>query len=213
MFHTGAICSPPPATSIASPACPTTGQGSGRPARTPAPPPPTFPAHPTATDSALTATLPEWAAAEGCFLFRLLLAAHIRCLAWWSNRLEVAVTRARREGPGVERLVGPLADTLPVLVRDEPGEPVAGLAARLRQEWLDSERHSRVDSPDLARLLARHRRDRAPPDGRAPAPPAAPSSTPRNAWSCGRPGGDRRRGCPAPPAGRRHRPAPAPPSA
>lgn len=90
-------------------------------------------------------------------LFHLLLAAYVRCLARWSGRPDVAVNvaRARREDrfEDVERLVGPLADALPLLCGTADGESVPALAERWRGIWLRSERHAGLSSLDLAALL------------------------------------------------------------
>lgn len=114
--------------------------------------------HQVSTGPELSAALRDLAAAHGVSLFQLLLAAYLRCLSRWSGgRRDVAVNvaRARRDIrlPGVERIVGPLADTLPVMARVEPGESVSALAARLRDTWAAGERHGRPTSLDLARLL------------------------------------------------------------
>ncbi|MFF0107324.1 amino acid adenylation domain-containing protein [Streptomyces hirsutus] len=105
----------------------------------------------------LTTGLERLAAARGVSLFHLLLAAYVRCLARWSGRRDVAVNvaRARREDrfEGVERLVGPLADTLPLLCGTADDETVVALAERLRGIWLQSERHAGLSSLDLAALL------------------------------------------------------------
>ncbi|MFE9923766.1 amino acid adenylation domain-containing protein [Streptomyces sp. NPDC005774] len=105
----------------------------------------------------LTTGLEELAAARGVSLFHLLLATYVRCLARWSGRRDVAVNvaRARREDrfDGVERLVGPLADTLPLLCGTADDETVVALAERLRGIWLRSERHAGLSSLDLAALL------------------------------------------------------------
>jgi amino acid adenylation domain-containing protein len=67
----------------------------------------------------------------------------------------VNVARARREDrlPGLDRLVGPLADTLPLLCGTDPDEPVGVLAERLAGIWLESEQHASLTGLDLARLL------------------------------------------------------------
>ncbi|WP_413805908.1 amino acid adenylation domain-containing protein [Streptomyces sp. OE57] len=121
------------------------------------PPAPPLTAHQVATDPGLTAALRECAAAHGVSLFHLLLAAYVRCLARWSGQRGIAVNvaRARRELrlAGLDRLVGPLADTLPLSATIDPDEPVPALAQRLRAIWLDAERHARLTSLDIARLL------------------------------------------------------------
>ncbi|MGW5215778.1 amino acid adenylation domain-containing protein [Streptomyces sp. NPDC004051] len=108
-------------------------------------------------DAELTAGLERLAAAHGVSLFHLLLATYVRCLARWSRGRDVAVNvaRARREDrfEGVDRLVGPLADTLPLLCRTADDEGVLPLAERLRRIWLQSERHAGLSSLDLAALL------------------------------------------------------------
>ncbi|MFD5986543.1 amino acid adenylation domain-containing protein [Streptomyces cyaneofuscatus] len=114
--------------------------------------------HGSALDAPLTAALEKRAAEHGVSLFHLLLAAHVRCLGRWSGQREVAVNvaRARRDArlPGLDRLVGPLADTLPLLIgRSDPDESVGELAERLGRVWLESERHAAPTSLDLARLL------------------------------------------------------------
>ncbi|WYB39575.1 condensation domain-containing protein [Streptomyces sp. GD-15H] len=108
-------------------------------------------------DAGLTAGLEQLAAAHGVSLFHLLLATYVRCLARWSKGRDVAVNvaRARREDrcDGVDRLVGPLADTLPLLCRTADDEGILPLAERLRRIWLQSERHAGLSSLDLAALL------------------------------------------------------------
>ncbi|MFE5160888.1 amino acid adenylation domain-containing protein [Streptomyces sp. NPDC056697] len=122
-----------------------------------APPAAPLSAHQVATDPHLTAALRKCAAAHGVSLFHLLLAAYARCLARWSGQrgIVVNVARARRELrlSGLDRLVGPLADTLPLSAAVDPDEPVPALAQRLRAIWLDAERHARLTSLDIARML------------------------------------------------------------
>ncbi|MFD8619295.1 amino acid adenylation domain-containing protein [Streptomyces sp. NPDC059513] len=111
----------------------------------------------SALGASLTAAVEERAAEHGVSLFHLLLAAQVRCLGRWSGQREVAVNvaRARRDArlPGLDRLVGPLADTLPLLCANDPDESVWELAERLGRIWLESERHAAPTSLDLARLL------------------------------------------------------------
>ncbi|WP_374935688.1 amino acid adenylation domain-containing protein [Streptomyces sp. SM11] len=111
----------------------------------------------SALDAVLTAALEKRAAAHGVSLFHLLLAVHVRCLARWSGQRDIAVNvaRARRDGrlAGLDRLVGPLADTLPLLCGTAPDEPVEALAERLAGIWLESEQHASPTGLDLARLL------------------------------------------------------------
>ncbi|MFF8510519.1 amino acid adenylation domain-containing protein [Streptomyces sp. NPDC015492] len=135
-------------------------------------PEPPLLAHQVSPGPALSTALQETAAAHGVSLFHLLLAAYARCLSRWSGGREdvtVNVARARREArlPGIDRLVGPLADTLPVPVRVDPEDSVHALAVRLRDAWPESERHGLLTSLDLARLL--------PADGAGPRT-AAPAS-------------------------------------
>ncbi|WP_143674785.1 non-ribosomal peptide synthetase, partial [Streptomyces caniscabiei] len=124
--------------------------------------------HRTELDEELTAALRETAARHGVSLFHLMLAVYGRCLARWSGRRAVAVNvaRARREVPlvGIDRLVGPLADTLPVFVDVDPAEPVTALADRLRRTWREAEAHATLSSTDFARLLSEVR----PTTGPAP---------------------------------------------
>ncbi|OXS34485.1 hybrid non-ribosomal peptide synthetase/type I polyketide synthase [Streptomyces sp. XY006] len=109
-----------------------------------------------ALDEELVATLRRHAAAWNVSLFHLLLAAYVRCLARWSGHRGVAVNvaRAGRDArlTGLDRLVGPLADTLPMLLDTDPDEPLPRLAERVRLAWLESERHATVSSLDLARM-------------------------------------------------------------
>ncbi len=139
----------------------------GDPAGLPAPPSVT---HLDELDDALVARLRERAAEAGVSLFHLLLAGYLRCLAGWSGqrRVPVSVARAGREArlPGIERIVGPFADTLPLLVEVDPDEPAARLADRIRRSWAVAERHGSVSSLDLARML------RASGDGPRTASPA-----------------------------------------
>ena len=113
--------------------------------------------HETALDAPLTAALRELAARHEVSLFHLLLAVYGRCLARWSGQRAVAVNvaRARREAPlpGIDRLVGPLADTLPVFADVDPDEPVTVLARRLQRIWREAESHATLSSPDIAALL------------------------------------------------------------
>ncbi|MFI8219667.1 amino acid adenylation domain-containing protein [Streptomyces sp. NPDC085932] len=110
-----------------------------------------------ALDEELVAMLRARASAWNVSLFHLLLAAYARCLARWSGQRAVAinVARAGRDArlPGLDRLVGPLADTLPLLLDTDPDEPLPRLAERVRLAWLESERHATVSSLDLARIL------------------------------------------------------------
>ncbi|MFJ5864949.1 amino acid adenylation domain-containing protein [Streptomyces parvus] len=122
--------------------------------------------HQSSLDPALTAGLEKRAADHGVSLFHLLLAVHVRCLARWSGQREIAVNvaRARRDGrpAGLDRLVGPLADTLPLLCSSDPDEPVGVLAERLAGIWLESEQHAGVTGLDLARLLPTDRAGSGP---------------------------------------------------
>lgn len=137
--------------------------GRGEPLRLPydgdpdAPPSGPLLQHYGSLDATLTARLERLAAVHEVSLFHLLLAAYVRCLARWTGRKDIAVNvaRARREGrfEGVDRLVGPFADTLPLLCETALDGPVTALAERLRHTWLESERHSAVSSLDLAGLL------------------------------------------------------------
>ncbi|WP_128429546.1 non-ribosomal peptide synthetase/type I polyketide synthase [Streptomyces cyaneus] len=113
--------------------------------------------HQTGIDASLTAALREVAARHEVTLFHLLLAVYGRCLARWGGQRAVAVNvaRARREAPlpGIDRLVGPLADTLPVFATIDPAEPVTLLAGRLQRIWQEAESHATLGSPDIAALL------------------------------------------------------------
>ncbi len=113
--------------------------------------------HQSSLDAALTAALEKRAADHGVSLFHLLLAVHVRCLARWSGQREIAVNvaRARRDDRlgGLDRLVGPLADTLPLLCSTGPEESEEALAERLAGIWLESEQHAGLTGLDLARLL------------------------------------------------------------
>ncbi|UZI26762.1 non-ribosomal peptide synthetase/type I polyketide synthase [Streptomyces sp. VB1] len=113
--------------------------------------------HQSALDPVPTTALEQRAAAHGVSLFQLLLAVHVRCLARWSGQREIAVNvaRARRDDrmTGLDRLVGPLADTLPLLCVTDPDESAGALAERLAGIWLESEQHASLTGLDLARLL------------------------------------------------------------
>ncbi|SDP27884.1 amino acid adenylation domain-containing protein [Streptomyces sp. cf386] len=113
--------------------------------------------HQTAVDATLTAALRELAARHEVSLFHLLLAVYGRCLARWSGQRAVAVNvaRARREAslPGIDRLVGPLADTLPMFADVDLDEPVTALARRVQRIWHEAESHATLGSPDIAALL------------------------------------------------------------
>ncbi|MFG2555972.1 amino acid adenylation domain-containing protein [Streptomyces sp. NPDC048581] len=113
--------------------------------------------HQTDVDATLTAALRELAARHEVSLFHLLLAVYGRCLARWSGQRAVAVNvaRARREAPlpGIDRIVGPLADTLPMFADVDLDEPVTALAQRVRRIWREAESHATLGSPDIAALL------------------------------------------------------------
>ncbi|GLY07126.1 hypothetical protein Acsp01_75050 [Actinoplanes sp. NBRC 101535] len=125
----------------------------GEPGGEPRPP---YLVHQVVADPGLTGRLEERARAAGVTVFHLLLAGYARCLARWSgqDRVPIMVARAGREArlAGVDRMVGPFADTLPVLA-EVTGEPVTTLAGRLRDAWLASEQHGSVSSVDIARLV------------------------------------------------------------
>ena len=120
------------------------------------PPAPPFATHQVTLDARHTAALRRRAAEAEVSLFHLLLAGYVRCLARWSGEPQVAVSVARAGRdlrlPGLDRLVGSCADTLPLLATAGP-EPIEVLARRLRDSWYDAERHAHVSSLDLARLL------------------------------------------------------------
>ncbi|WDZ82888.1 non-ribosomal peptide synthetase [Micromonospora cathayae] len=126
----------------------------GTPDTAPAPP---YASHPEHLEPALVAGLREHAADAGVSLFHLLLAGYVRCLARWSGqrRIPVNLARAGRDArlPGIERTVGPFADTLPLLVDVDPDEPAGRLADRIRVDWSTAQRHGSVSTLDLARLL------------------------------------------------------------
>ncbi|ROP28843.1 non-ribosomal peptide synthetase/type I polyketide synthase [Couchioplanes caeruleus] len=133
-------------------------------------PEPPYAVQQVTADPALTARLSERARDAGVSPFHLLLAGYVRCLSRWSGQsaVPVMVARAGRTArlTAVERMVGPFADTLPVLAELRPGESALALAGRLRDAWLDSERHDSVSTVDLARMLAA---DGAAPRAASPA--------------------------------------------
>ncbi len=100
--------------------------------------------------------LRQQAAAAGVSLFHLLLASYAGCLATWSEARAVAINVADSGRglrlPNIERLVGCCADQIPLLLRLEPGEELAALASRVRDQWLAAQQHSAVSALDLARL-------------------------------------------------------------
>ncbi|GIE31837.1 hypothetical protein Ait01nite_048820 [Actinoplanes italicus] len=114
--------------------------------------------HQRVLEKGISERLTATARAAGVSVFHLLLAGYVRCLARWTGQdaVPVSVARAGRTArlPGVDRIVGPFADTLPVLVETRAGEPAAALAERLRERWLTAERHGSVSTVDLARMLA-----------------------------------------------------------
>ncbi|MEU5551418.1 amino acid adenylation domain-containing protein [Micromonospora sp. NPDC047793] len=107
----------------------------------------------------LVSALRDRAAEAGVTLFHLLLAGYVRCLARWGGqrRVPVTVARAGRDArlAGIDRIVGPFADTLPLVLDVDPDEPAGRLADRLRVAWSAAQRHGSVTSLDLARLLDR----------------------------------------------------------
>ncbi|MFY1698648.1 amino acid adenylation domain-containing protein [Solwaraspora sp. WMMA2101] len=124
-----------------------------------APPAPPYAAHQVSVDPPTVAALTRAAAAAQVSLFHLLLAGYARCLARASGQriVTVSVARAGRDArlPGVDRVVGPFADTLPVTVDVDPAEPAADLAHRILAAWLVAQRHGTVDAVDLARATPR----------------------------------------------------------
>ncbi|MFI5495888.1 amino acid adenylation domain-containing protein [Actinoplanes sp. NPDC051859] len=121
-------------------------------------PEPPYAVHQVRVDPTVTARLTEQAQAGGVSLFQLLLAGYARCLSRWSgqSRVPVLVARAGRTArlPDVDRMVGPFADTLPVLAEIGDDESTLRLAQRLREDWLSSEQHGQVSTVDLAKMLA-----------------------------------------------------------
>jgi amino acid adenylation domain-containing protein len=107
-------------------------------------------------DAATSARLRERAAEAGVSLFHWLLAAYARCLAEWSAAEAVAINVAEHGRavrlPAIERMVGCCADQLPLLIEMPQHEALAMLAARVRDGWLDVQRHNAVSALDLARL-------------------------------------------------------------
>ncbi len=144
------------------------------PHRAPAPP---LIAHQFDIDAGLTRALRERAVSLDVSLFHLVLSGFLRALAGWTDdpQVTVNVARAGREArlADLTRMVGCFADTLPISLRvdlpvppdptdqfDSPGplDPAdpfdpANLAGAVRAAWLASERHGRVTTLDLARLL------------------------------------------------------------
>ena len=55
--------------------------------------------------------------------------------------------------PGIDRVVGPFADTLPLTVAITHDEAPGDLARSVRRAWLETETHGNVSSLDLARAL------------------------------------------------------------
>ena len=112
---------------------------------------------PFALTEQFTSELTDWAAQLGVSLFHLVLTAYLRRLACWTDAAEVTVdvARAGRDArlPDLGGVVGPFADTLPLSVSVAPGTPVADLTRRVRDGWLECERHGSLTSLDLARLL------------------------------------------------------------
>jgi amino acid adenylation domain-containing protein len=128
-----------------------TGDGDGEPEGP-------YAVHQRVVETGVSERLTATARAAGVSVFHLLLAGYVRCLARWTGQdtVPVSVARAGRTArlPGVERIVGPFADTLPVLAETRPGESAVALAERLRELWLTAERHGSVSTVDLARMLA-----------------------------------------------------------
>ncbi|MFV2087857.1 amino acid adenylation domain-containing protein [Micromonospora sp. LOL_021] len=124
-----------------------------------APPAPPYAPHQVSVDPPTVAALTRAAAAAQVSLFHLLLAGYARCLARASGQrtVTVSVARAGRDArlPGVDRIVGPFAGTLPVTVDVDPTEPAADLARRVLAAWLVAQRHGTVDAVDLARATPR----------------------------------------------------------
>ncbi|WFE29897.1 amino acid adenylation domain-containing protein [Solwaraspora sp. WMMD791] len=124
-----------------------------------APPAPPYAAHRVSVDPPTVAALTRVAAAARVSLFHLLLAGYARCLARATGQriVTVSVARAGRDArlPGVDRVVGPFADTLPLTVDVDPAEPAVDLAHRVLAAWLVAQRHGTVDAVDLARATPR----------------------------------------------------------
>ena len=124
----------------------------GDPSASPAPP---LASHQVRTGADALAAA---AAAAGVSLFHLVLASYLRCLATWTGQERIAVNVARSgrhvRVPGIETLIGPLADVLPVAVDVRPADGVAEVAVRVRQAWLESERHGSVSGVDIGRLAS-----------------------------------------------------------
>ncbi|WP_122261633.1 non-ribosomal peptide synthetase/type I polyketide synthase [Ornithinimicrobium cerasi] len=126
----------------------------GDPTADPAPP---LRASQLALPAAVTDALRVRAAEHDVSLFHLVLSAYVRLLADLSGRPEVTVNvaRAGRDArlPGIDRVVGPFADTLPLTVAITHDEAPGDLARSVRRAWLETETHGSVSSLDLARAL------------------------------------------------------------
>ena len=128
-------------------------------------------AHHTHLDPDDTSALEARARALGVSLPALVLATYQRCLWDWSGQHDVTVRVAhgRREVRVADagELVGSFADSLPVRVRLEHGEPLADLARRTHEELGQARAHAAASSMALAGLAGRE--SGAGPTGLTPA--------------------------------------------
>jgi NAD(P)-dependent dehydrogenase (short-subunit alcohol dehydrogenase family)/acyl carrier protein len=112
-------------------------------------------AHQFGTSAGLTEALRVRAAELDVSLFHLVLAAYGSQLARWCGQegITIDVARAGRDSrlPNTASVVGPFADTLPLMVRAVGG--TARLAREVREAWLECEQHGNVTTVDLARML------------------------------------------------------------
>ncbi len=107
--------------------------------------------------------------------FELVMLSYLLCLQRWSGQsdLLVRMASARREArlPGIERIVGCFADSLPVRVR-LAAEPAREQARALRRLLIEVQKHPYTSSLELAGL---HDRKHAGPRGLTPAGISFPS--------------------------------------
>ena len=119
-------------------------------------------------DQVETSHLKESAKAHGVTLFHWLLAAQFKTLTHEPEEAadipaeqqtlsySIGVAEARRDYnlPQLNRVVGSMADLFPLSLTLDREEPLAPLAERVRDEWLDISRHTHIPSNKLHQLLA-----------------------------------------------------------
>ena len=133
--------------------------------------------HQRTLDREATSRLSLRAQSTGVSLFELVLASYVSCLGSWAGADDVVVraANARREArvPGIERVIGCFADSLPIRVSGARDSDLGAIARRVRAASIAAQAHPFTSSLELAGLAGP--RGRGGPRGITPAGISFPS--------------------------------------